>query len=209
MSFNSRRNIMLTLPRIQTDGESLEMTTCPHCNKVLDYPEAETMKFCPVCGGLLSAESSVSKEISKTCPVCCTKIEDTDEYLQCPDCGMTYHKECWYDNKGCATYGCKSAQCLEPPPLKIDPNEKVAEPTETQDYIICPQCSMHHAKDVSFCWSCGYTFETKQKKTISSAAKKHNRPKESKSSFWSEFFGGIFTVIVYVIIRLIIKEVSK
>ena len=47
------------------------------------------------------------------CPICCTPIENGEIQITCPDCKVTYHKECWDDNKGCATYGCKSAQCQD------------------------------------------------------------------------------------------------
>ena len=41
------------------------------------------------------------------CPYCQTKIKSKDEAIICPVCHTPHHKECWKENGGCTTYGCK------------------------------------------------------------------------------------------------------
>lgn len=40
------------------------------------------------------------------CSFCGTEIESGQETYICPACHLRYHKECWTENEGCATYGC-------------------------------------------------------------------------------------------------------
>ena len=167
------------------------MKTCPRCNKTFEFADDRSIKFCPACGESLLGEGLKQETSQKQCPVCCSEIEPTEECFQCPDCGMWYHKECWEDNKGCATYGCNSARCLEPPPLKIDPEEGGAYPVESQDCIICPQCSTRNSKDVTFCWSCGHTFEKKEKEIKTATPPKQEKQDDSETSWWWWLLWGI------------------
>ena len=53
-------------------------------------------------------------------------IEDDEEWIQCPECGLPYHKECWEENFGCAAFGCPQAGALKPreespPPFPEEP----------------------------------------------------------------------------------------
>ena len=54
-----------------------------------------------------------------TCPVCATHIEENDSKTVCPVCKVTFHEECWQDNKGCSTYGCKLVNVMNPP-MKVE-----------------------------------------------------------------------------------------
>ena len=92
------------------------------------------------------------------CPVCCSPIEPNSDIITCPNCKMVYHKECWDDNNGCATYGCSSAGCLKPPPMKIElPNTSF--PNSSIKGLFspshCPYCKTALEKGATFCWSCG------------------------------------------------------
>lgn len=79
------------------------------------------------------------------CPICCTPIEDGDIQITCPDCEVAYHKECWEDNKGCATYGCKSAQCLDVH-ASLDTAESLTP---------CPWCQTLLPPKTIICSNCG------------------------------------------------------
>lgn len=43
---------------------------------------------------------------NKICQFCQSKIKSKEDFITCPSCLSTYHIECWYENKGCAVYGC-------------------------------------------------------------------------------------------------------
>lgn len=55
-----------------------------------------------------------------TCPYCGVGIDGVEDALACPACSIVFHKECWFQNMGCATYGCKHVGCLKPAPEKIN-----------------------------------------------------------------------------------------
>lgn len=40
------------------------------------------------------------------CQFCQSKIKSGEDFITCPSCASSYHIECWYENKGCAVYGC-------------------------------------------------------------------------------------------------------
>jgi hypothetical protein len=40
------------------------------------------------------------------CQFCQSKIKSNEDFITCPSCLSVYHIECWYENKGCAVYGC-------------------------------------------------------------------------------------------------------
>ncbi len=42
-----------------------------------------------------------------TCPYCRTEIGAEQAAVTCTRCGLPYHRECWHENGGCATYGCR------------------------------------------------------------------------------------------------------
>jgi hypothetical protein len=43
---------------------------------------------------------------NKICQFCQSKIKNKEDFITCPLCLSFYHIECWYENKGCAVYGC-------------------------------------------------------------------------------------------------------
>lgn len=51
--------------------------------------------------------SEVSLRSSKNiCTFCQTPIKNEAEEYSCPSCSSPYHTDCWFENKGCAVYGC-------------------------------------------------------------------------------------------------------
>lgn len=45
---------------------------------------------------------------NKICPYCQSKFKGNSETVLCPECNISHHKECWEENKGCTTYGCRN-----------------------------------------------------------------------------------------------------
>jgi len=51
-------------------------------------------------------EAETGSLVAKMCTVCLTEIEEGVESCLCPSCRSTYHRDCWDELGGCATYGC-------------------------------------------------------------------------------------------------------
>jgi hypothetical protein len=42
------------------------------------------------------------------CPYCMWELRPSQAAVACSDCGVTYHEDCWQENGGCGTFGCRS-----------------------------------------------------------------------------------------------------
>jgi DNA-directed RNA polymerase subunit RPC12/RpoP len=51
----------------------------------------------------------LSKHIGKTCPYCLSPVKPAGDLTVCPECGIPHHVECWEENGGCTTWGCRAA----------------------------------------------------------------------------------------------------
>lgn len=53
--------------------------------------------------------------VKEVCSYCQTAVKNADELFLCPSCNTPYHKDCWFENNGCAVYGCnqKAAHSYE------------------------------------------------------------------------------------------------
>ncbi len=45
--------------------------------------------------------------VGKTCPYCQFPLKTDSEVVKCPACQVPHHKECWQENRGCTTFGCR------------------------------------------------------------------------------------------------------
>lgn len=52
---------------------------------------------------------------SVNCPYCLSPIEDDEEQIRCPVCGVAHHAECWHANGKCSVYGCDGWQAWSGP----------------------------------------------------------------------------------------------
>lgn len=143
---------------------------CAYCHNCFEFSSEKPVKFCPHCGKETNFQCNVQTDeahstMQKVCPVCSTEISSDEEQIVCPDCKMAYHKDCWNDNNGCATYGCRSAGCLNPPPMKIDVasdtglhNGSVPENSQasSSNSLECPFCHTRLSAGTKICWSCGH-----------------------------------------------------
>ncbi len=50
--------------------------------------------------------------IGKTCPYCQFPLKADSDVVQCPSCIVPHHKECWAENGGCTTFGCRETTFL-------------------------------------------------------------------------------------------------
>ncbi len=50
-----------------------------------------------------------AEAVGKTCPYCRFPIKAGEAVTVCPECGVPHHADCWQENGGCTTYGCRQA----------------------------------------------------------------------------------------------------
>jgi predicted component of type VI protein secretion system len=49
-----------------------------------------------------------------TCGACQSPIVKGEQTTCCPECGVSFHANCWFENRGCSSYGCKQVGILDP-----------------------------------------------------------------------------------------------
>ncbi len=143
---------------------------CSKCQQVFEVSPESSIGYCPNCGETINLDQSVNhvdnniRPQKSVCPVCSTEIQPGEEMVICPDCKIAYHKDCWNDNNGCATYGCKQVGCLNPPPIKVNiPTEGPISPPNQSPILSfppagtfeCPHCHTKMTAGTKVCWSCG------------------------------------------------------
>ena len=79
---------------------------CPRCHHELDFPKPRPAAPPPT-------SNSTAPVAQTICSICQWTLSD-GELVTCPSCGLTFHKECWIENKGCSAYGCNQVNVLEP-----------------------------------------------------------------------------------------------
>jgi len=71
--------------------------------------------------------SETPAEALALCGACQSEINPGEETHQCPDCGVKFHADCWTENRGCSSYGCKQVGALDPKPAEETPPTPEAE----------------------------------------------------------------------------------
>ena len=56
-----------------------------------------------------ASQAAGGEVVGKTCPYCRFPIKLGDTVQVCPDCALAHHRDCWQENAGCTTYGCRSS----------------------------------------------------------------------------------------------------
>ena len=86
-----------------------------------DY--AGQMGVCRYCGNRADGTASLPSSIATvataevsigSCGACHSDIVVGEATTSCPDCGVTFHANCWAENLGCSSYGCKQVGILDP-----------------------------------------------------------------------------------------------
>lgn len=49
-----------------------------------------------------------------TCGACQSPIGKGEQTTSCAECGVSFHANCWFENHGCSSYGCKQVGILDP-----------------------------------------------------------------------------------------------
>lgn len=121
---------------------------CPKCQAKLDAgPEVGGTIACPACGEPID----MAALRAATCPICGSGFGEDEEIRICPDCRTPHHDECWEDNHGCSTYGCRSAAHQ-----MVHTSEDAGDtPDGGGGVVACPACGAMHPTTDLVCGSCG------------------------------------------------------
>jgi len=91
--------------------------------------------------------------VGRACSVCQTAIDRGEAACLCPACRTPYHRSCWEEIGGCATYGC---QC-SPEPVK-PPRDESGAREAWGDEKICPNCGQQILSAAVKCRFCRAKF---------------------------------------------------
>ena len=94
------------------------------------------------------------KQAGQLCSICQTGIVSGEEMVNCPDCGLPFHLECWQENQGCSAYGCRSAPATQK-------SETSASSQQWEQDKLCPACGNKIKAQAIKCHHCGVKFETR------------------------------------------------
>lgn len=64
---------------------------------------------------MTGAHPASGDEVGKTCPYCRFPIKPGEQVYVCPACKVPHHQDCWAENQGCTTYGCRGSASAAPP----------------------------------------------------------------------------------------------
>lgn len=81
----------------------------------------------------------MNEYVGKLCPYCKAEIKDGDEVTVCPECGIPHHADCWKENGGCTTFGCKAQHYKERHTAPADVCANCGTPLR-EGQIFCPKC---------------------------------------------------------------------
>jgi hypothetical protein len=63
-------------------------------------------------------------DIQRLCSICQCDIEPADQIIECPECNLPYHDDCWSENFGCSTYGCLQVSILKAgPDIRVESDQ--------------------------------------------------------------------------------------
>ena len=96
------------------------------------------------------------------CSLCRSSIQLAEDLRYCEHCKQPYHLECWTENRGCATYGCRNApgaaaQISSPPlsVLKVETDKSCGKTIPTQNTAFCRECGKVIPDAAAICVNCG------------------------------------------------------
>ncbi|MGE5417185.1 MAG: tetratricopeptide repeat protein [Acidobacteriota bacterium] len=96
--------------------------------------------------------------VGKTCPYCQYAITEDVEVYVCPECQSPHHRECWVENGGCTTFGCRYAPIVGPiaqPRMNYARvQSRAIAPAGIYGGVICPYCGQTTTNSMTDCEHC-------------------------------------------------------
>ena len=80
---------------------------CVRCNGRLTIPK-------PAMADAAGEARPAAEAQAGLCSVCQSPVERGDATTTCPECHLSFHSECWTENRGCSAYGCSQVNVLAP-----------------------------------------------------------------------------------------------
>lgn len=127
---------------------------CAHCGKTVALParrgqvadhvqpsEATAQPRNPqprvtVTESSARTEPVESSSSQASCGACQSPIGPDEPTMSCPECGVSFHSNCWIENRGCSSYGCKQVGILDPAgPAGAKPQPPAPQAVEKADDI--------------------------------------------------------------------------
>jgi len=60
-----------------------------------------------------ASETRIEAGSETACGACQSSIGTAEKTISCPECGVSFHANCWTENRGCSSYGCKQVGVLD------------------------------------------------------------------------------------------------
>jgi predicted RNA-binding Zn-ribbon protein involved in translation (DUF1610 family) len=87
---------------------------------------------------------------NRNCPYCLSPVEEQDERVRCPRCGVVHHADCWKTNGSCSVYGCDGwAQ------WNAEITERIAPSSKQQVEVSAVASQPREAEQPPRCINCG------------------------------------------------------
>ena len=84
-------------------------------------------------GGTQTSPPKRLRAAETLCGACQSPISWLEETTSCPICGVTFHAECWVENRGCSSYGCTQVGILEQTTKPADAPQDIEAPPGTAE----------------------------------------------------------------------------
>ena len=74
-----------------------------------EHPQVEALGRSVMTASGIPDEGHAASNGQPICPYCQSPLGEGEPRFLCPACGIPHHVDCWRENGGCTTYGCRQA----------------------------------------------------------------------------------------------------
>lgn len=100
-------------------------SSCLYCTRPFIIPRSS---------GQLAGQDDTHDAEATTCSICQCAVAHGEQSTRCPTCGVSFHEQCWTENKGCSTYGCAQVNALDDTPTD-EPQSEISAMSETPEPV--------------------------------------------------------------------------